>query len=151
MVDGLTAELYLWTGGLASSVECLGGPDDPLAGGEASRANLVDDATEVGTAAQSALSPFGVLEDLRVCLIDGDCFKADLGGSTAVLDRILENDIGSVVLVGFDSSKPREWLGLCDLSCIPSDDIGCSEEPLTIAAVVNVGKFCCMWGDAAVV
>ena len=45
-----------------------------------------------GTGAASAL---GVFEDPRECFIPGSGLTADLGGSTVVLDSMLEKDIGS--------------------------------------------------------
>ena len=57
----------------------------------------------VATAAGAAASSFGVFEDLRACLTTGSCFTTVLGGSTTVLDRMLENDMGST-RAGFVSS-----------------------------------------------
>ena len=42
-----------------------------------------------------AASPLGVLEELRDCFMTGSGLTADLGGSTIVLDSMLEKDIGS--------------------------------------------------------
>lgn len=48
---------------------------------------------------------------MRNCFDAGRARGVDFGGSAALLDKMLENDIGSEVLVVLGSSLALGWLG----------------------------------------
>lgn len=74
-------------------------------------------------------SPLGVLEDLRDCFEVGAGREMVFGGSAALLDKMLENDIGSEVLVALGSSLLLIWFCLGGSLLLRSWDGGRSKEP----------------------
>lgn len=56
--------------------------------------------------ADTGRSPLGILDDLLKRFVGGADGGVETGGSLVVLDRMLEKDMGSVVLVGLCSVIP---------------------------------------------
>ena len=80
-------------------------------------------------AVTEAASPFGVWVFLWNCFAAGIALGKVLGGSTALLDNMLENDIGSADLGGFDSSLLGYIVCRCVSSCGTSRKLAVSYEP----------------------
>ena len=51
-----------------------------------------------------------------------------------MLDKILEKDMGSAVLVGFASPTTLDWLRSCNCAFLFSDDVGRSRDPFIFEA-----------------
>lgn len=74
------------------------------------------------------VSPLGVFEAGLVGFEAGVEQEVALGRSGALLDRMLENDIGSCVLVLFGSSETFAWTCALSSSTVPCE-AGRSIEP----------------------
>ena len=82
-----------------------------------------------GAVEDGLASPLRGPEKLFNCFDAGIDRVVDLGWSGTLLDKILENDIGSAVLVVFVSSGGFMTFGGLSSSMVPCDD-GRSIEPL---------------------